>query len=483
MDITTLLTGLAALVLGLLVGWRLARGAAAARTAGLVVGRDAALADRDRLHAEREALAARAGAAEVEVGRVSAALTHERSRAEERLATLREGQSRLVEQFQVLSAEALETNSRRFLTLAETRLRESSVAATGELEQRRQAVETLVAPLRETLAKVESQLHELEQTRTAAYAGLVEQVGFARESSEQLRAQTSSLVTALRAPQTRGRWGEMQLRRVVEIAGMVEHCDFTEQAGALRDDALTRPDMVVHLSGGKHVVVDSKVTLSAYLEAAEATDDDRRAERLAAHARHLRNHVEALAAKTYWSAFPTSPEFVVLFVPGEAFLAPALEQDPTLLESAMGRRVVIATPTTLMTMLRTVSFAWQQAALTDNAREVFEAGKQLYARLGTLGEHVDKLGRSLNRAVTDYNSTVGSLETRVLVQARKLAELKVVDGPLDTPRPVEAQAKSLSAPVLLAAVHEARTVVALPAPARGVADDDADDAADVAATS
>lgn len=378
-----------------------------------------------------------------------------RSRADAAVAAATAGSARLSDSFAALSARALAANNEQFLALADTRLRQAGIAAAGDLERRRQAVDDLVAPLADTLDRVQGQLRDLEADRRTAYARLTEQVSFARESSEQVREQTAALVTALRAPQTRGRWGELQLRRVVEIAGMVEHCDFDEQPSFPTVDGVQRPDLVVHLSGGRHVVVDAKVPLVAYLEAAEATDEPERQRRLAAHARHLRAHVEALAAKRYWAAVPGSPEFVVLFVPGEAFLAPALEQDPGLLETALRQRVVLATPTTLVTMLRTIGFAWQQSALTENAREVYEVGQQLYTRLGTLAGHVDKLGRSLDRAVSDYNATVGSLETRVLGPARRLHDLGLVGDDVPSPRSVETPARPLTAPVLVAAAHEA----------------------------
>jgi DNA recombination protein RmuC len=319
-----------------------------------------------------------------------------------------------------------------------------------------------VAPLRDALGKVESHLRHLEGARTDAYATLTQQVTFVRETSEALRDQTASLVTALRAPQARGRWGEMQLRRVVELAGMVEHCDFTEQATAALDDARIRPDLVVRLAGGKQVVVDAKVSLAAYLDAAESRDPDHVAARMAAHARHLREHVRTLAAKEYWRAFEPTPEFVVLFVPGDAFLAPALEHDPALLDDAMAMRVLIATPTTLMAMLRTIAYSWQQEALTAHARSVFELGRELYRRLGTLGGHVDKLGRSLRRAVDDYNTTIGSLERSVLTQARKMAELDVTDADLKAPEAVEATTRPVTSPELAAAAGEARAVRSLP---------------------
>ena len=343
-----------------------------------------------------------------------------------------------------LSAAVGAAGSRAELAQLRDRVRRSEDALDGERD-----VAVAVAPLRDALTRVEGHLRELETARVSAYATLTEQVAFSRETSEGLRAQTGALVAALRAPQARGRWGEMQLRRVVEVAGMLAHCDFDEQPTVHTSHGVQRPDMVVRLSGGKNVVVDAKVSLAAYLEAAETTDDDVRAARSAAHARHLRAHVDGLAAKDYWSALRPSPEFVVLFVPGEAFLAPALEHDPSLLEHGMRHGVIVATPTTLMAMLRTIAYAWQQQALSENAREVFELGQELYKRLGTLGGHVDKLGRTLRRAVDDYNVTVGSLERNVLSQARRMAELKVTDRDLAVPAPIEDVPRPLTATELV----------------------------------
>jgi DNA recombination protein RmuC len=465
MDTSAILILVLGLALGVALGLlanRSRQSSAEGTRAGLTAERDAARTELDRLRGEHQLLGVRAGMVESQLAASQALLQSERRSAGERVELLRTEQERLVEQFRALSADALRHNNEAFLTLADERLKTAQQAHAGELEQRRQAVENLVAPLKDTLGKVEVQLRELESARLIAYTSLTEQVGMVRTTSEHLRKETSSLVNALRAPQTRGRWGEMQLRRVVEMAGMVEHVDFDEQASVSTADGTLRPDMVVRMAGGKNVVVDSKVTLAAYLEAADATDDVFRAERLAAHARHLRKHVEDLSAKAYWAQFSPAPEFVVLFVPGEAFLAPALEQEPTLLEVAMAKRVIIATPTTLMTLLRTVSYAWQQAALTDNARAVFDLGRELYDRLGRLGDHVDKLGRSISRVVGDYNAAVGSLETRVLVTARKMAELKVVEGELASPRPVEEDARALSSAPLLAAAAESRPVRSLP---------------------
>ncbi|HEY1621784.1 MAG TPA: DNA recombination protein RmuC [Streptosporangiaceae bacterium] len=371
----------------------------------------------------------------------------ERERAAREKADLIDGQ--LAERFQAMSAQALDRSAKTFLELAEGRLSAAQARAAGELENRKAAVEHLVQPLRDTLAKVETQLRETESTRELSHAALAEQIKMSRQSSDELRAQTQALVTALRRPEARGRWGEMQLRRVVELSGMSARCDFDEQVSVETADGVQRPDLVVRLAGGKNIVVDSKVSLAAYLEAAESSDDAFRQARLAAHAKHLRQHVDGLAAKAYWTALRPSPEFVVLFIPGEAFLAPALEHDPGLLEHALARKVHIATPTTLVTMLRTAQYAWQQEALSDNARLVFDLGRELYDRLSALGKNVDGLGRALGNAVTTYNRAVGSLESRVLVTARKLNELGVVDAELTAPQPVEEAVRSLSAAELI----------------------------------
>lgn len=331
-------------------------------------------------------------------------------------------------------------------TILERAAAERTALADGQLAQRFD-VEQLVGPMRETLTRVEQQLRESDVARARSHAELAQQVEFTRRGAEQLREQTQSLVTALRRPEARGRWGEIQLRRVVELAGMTAHVDFDEQVVV---EGGLRPDMVVRLAGGKNVIVDSKVSLAAYLEAASSSDEAVRDARLAAHARHLKAHVDQLASKAYWSALPETPEFVVMFVPGEAFLAPALDQDPGLLEHALSRRVHIATPTTLVSMLRTVQYAWQQEKLSENARAVFDLGRELYDRLSGLSRHLERVGKSLTSAVGSYNQAVGTLETRVLVSARKLAALGVVDAELTAPASVSETARVLSAPELIA---------------------------------
>ncbi|GLW07413.1 hypothetical protein Misp01_25430 [Microtetraspora sp. NBRC 13810] len=389
---------------------------------------------------------ARAAASVAEAGaRVAAAEARARA-AEEKVAYVEE---QLADRFQALSARALDVNNLRFLELAETRLAITRAEAAGDMEQRKQAVELMIGPLKESLDKVEAQLRDTQLGQRAAQAELTQQIEFVRQSNDQLRAQTSALVRALQRPEARGRWGELQLRRVAEIAGMARFCDFDEQAQVTTPDGVLRPDMVVKLAGGKNIIVDSKVSLAAYLEAAEAVDPSTQTVRLDAHARHLREHVDRLASKAYWQAFSPAPEFMVLFIPGEAFLAPALERDPSLLEYAMAKRVHIATPTTLITMLRTAHYAWQQAALTENARAVFELGKELYERLGSMGRNVETLGRALTRAVDAYNKTVGSLESRVMVSARKLNDLGLVDGELEQPQMVDDLPRTLTTPELV----------------------------------
>jgi DNA recombination protein RmuC len=320
----------------------------------------------------------------------------------------------------------------------------------ADLGHRQAAIESLVAPLRAALDQVHAQLRVSERDRLSAAAALEEHLAAMRLSAEGLRTETSQLVTALRAPQIRGRWGELQLERAVEAAGMVEHIDYVTQPTVNGANGSLRPDLVVKLTGGKQIVVDSKVAFAGYLEAMETSDEAIRTARLKAHARHLRAHVDALAAKAYWAAFEPSPEFVVCFVPADAFLDAALRQDPTLLEYAFERNIVLATPTTLIALLRTVAYTWRQDALARNAAQVSSLGRDLYHRLATMTGHLDKLGRSLATAVNSFNASVGTLENRVLVTARRLSDLSVVesgiDGRLDAPEQILATTRSVSAP-------------------------------------
>jgi DNA recombination protein RmuC len=315
--------------------------------------------------------------------------------------------------------------------------------------QSQEAVARAVAPLHETLRRYEQRVAELEHTRVDAYSELREQVRAMGAVSGELRTETKQLVAALRAPQVRGRWGEHQLRRIVEAAGMLEHCDFSEQVTGTTDQAGVRPDMVVTLHGGRSVVVDAKAPFDAYLSAMESRDEPSRNSHLDRHAKHLRGHVDQLAAKSYWSAFDQTPDFVVLFVPADPFLDAALQRDPSLMEHAFTRNVVLATPATLIALLRTVAYSWRQEALARNAVAVHALARELYGRLSTLGDHVGKLGGALGGAVTAYNKAVGSLEARVLVSARKLADLGVSGDQLETPAQVEVAPRQPQAPELV----------------------------------
>jgi DNA recombination protein RmuC len=306
------------------------------------------------------------------------------------------------------------------------------------------------AVVKEALDRLHAQLNQLEKGRAAWQSQLHQQVNEVRMSGEALRRETASLSTALRKPQVRGRWGELHLRRTVELAGMVAHCDFTEQTTTVGEDGTLRPDLVVRLAEGKNIVVDSKVPLAAFLEAAESDDADFSADRLRAHARHLRIHIDQLASKQYWTRLSPSPEFVILFVPGESFLSAALDTEPSLLEYAAERRVILATPTTLIATLRAAAYAWNQSALTESAQQVFELGRELYERLSTMGEHLSRVGRSLTSAVEAYNGTVGSFERRVFITARKLRDLHVTESELTAMESIEASVRPLTAPEFLA---------------------------------
>lgn len=354
------------------------------------------------------------------------------------------------ERFRALAADALNQSSEQFLALAHQSLAARHQEQSGELAQREQAVRAMVDPMARTLEAVRAELRAAEQARAEGSAAIGEQVRLMRIEATELREQTTRLATSLRASQVRGRWGEVQLRRVVEAAGMLPHVDFVEQEQVRTDDGALRPDLVVHLAGGKRIVVDAKVAFLGFLEAVEATDPAERDRRMAAHATQLRRHIDQLAAKRYWDQFGPAPEFVVMFVPAEAFLHAALDQDPGIVERAFEQGVVIATPMTLLALLRTVAYAWKQDALADNAQAVLDLGKELHGRIATFGGHLGKVGRSLDAAATAYNQAVASLESRVLVSARRFSDLRVVDQGLDTPPSVDRRLSVVSAPELVA---------------------------------
>ncbi|MGD8559426.1 MAG: DNA recombination protein RmuC [Gammaproteobacteria bacterium] len=380
---------------------------------------------------------------------LTATLESERQAADARIAELEKARSKLAETFGALSNEALKANSVEFLKLAKENLKQYQMQAQNELNQKEKSFENLVKPIKETLEKTEKQIRQMEHERKEAHGALTQHLQTMMEAHQALQGETRNLVNALRRPEVRGQWGELTLKRLAELAGMVEHCDFYEQEHTTTGEGALRPDMIVRMPGGREIVVDVKTPLDAYISAVETTDETLRAQHLQRHTKNVRERVKELSSKHYWSQFKQSPDFVVLFIPGEQFLSSALDNDAGLMEFAMKQKVILATPTSMVALMRAIAYGWRQESLAENAVHIREIGSELYQRLATFTDHLSKMGKSLTSSVQHFNKAVGSMDTRILPSAKKFTEMGIhADKPVEqvsqietTPRSVESNSE------------------------------------------
>jgi DNA recombination protein RmuC len=436
------LLGILGFGLGVLLTWLYLRSSTAATSTRLSLAEQELATTRAALNAQHET----AQQARTEVASLKTRIEQERKVAEEKFVLLTQARDELRNAFNSMAAEALKNNNEAFLHLAAQKFDGLRQQAAGDLDQRKQAVQTLVTPINESLFKMQEEVRAIEKQRIGAYNQLAEQLRSVAITQDKLESETGNLVKALRSPVVRGQWGELQLDRVVKIAGMLSYCDFARQPTVNTPEGRLRPDLVVKLPGGRNIVVDSKVSLSAYLDALETNDEEQRRRCRAEHARQIRAHVESLGKKAYWEQFQPAPEFVVLFLPGEAFFSAGLEEEPDLLEESVQKGVIIASPTTLIALLKGIAFSWREEKLAENAQAVSLMGKELYERLMIFAQHLDGVGKSLESTVNFYNKAVGSLENRVLVSARQFPELGVAaSDDLPEPRQVDRSARAVAA--------------------------------------
>lgn len=373
-----------------------------------------------------------------------ATLEMERQSANERISDLEKAREKLAETFGSLSNSALKANSEEFLKLAQENLKQYQLQAQNELSQKEKSFENLVKPIKDTLEKTEQQIRQMEHERKQAHGALTQHLHSMLEAHQALQGETRNLVNALRRPEVRGQWGELTLKRLAELAGMVEHCDFYEQEHTTTEKGALRPDMIVRMPGKREIVVDVKTPLDAYISAVETTDTTQRAQFLQRHTRNVRERVKELSNKTYWAQFKESPDFVVLFIPGEQFLSAALDNDPDLLEFAMQQKVILATPTSLVALLRAIAYGWRQESLTANAEQIRQIGSELYHRLATFADHMGKIGKSLSSSILHFNKAVGSLDTRILPSAKKFTEMGISsEKPIEPLTQIETNTRSV----------------------------------------